>query len=187
MDKSWMLEPRSSRGYKDGLKQFLDFAFHNAAQGDQILCPCKNCNNCLWGNREEVYDHLICDGFDSGYKKWIYHGEGGSSKLNYGTKGKKFNMHHSVDELLEDTFMMPTQFEDSEFDDILGEDSEEVDAETTKFYKLVRDAHQEVYPGCKNFTKLSIIVRLLHIKNIHGWSNVSFNMLLQLMKELFMG
>ena len=66
------------------------------------------------------------------------------------------------------------------------ENEEEIDAETVKFYKLVREAQEEMYPSCKKFTKLSIIVRLLHIKNLHGWSNVSFNMLLQFLKELLL-
>ncbi|XP_057746568.1 uncharacterized protein LOC130965827 [Arachis stenosperma] len=81
---------------------------------------------------------------------------------------------------------MSRQFETSQFDDALDEDEneEEPDEETKKFYKLIHDAHQELYPGCKDFTKLSTIVRLIHIKNLHGWSNVSFNMLLQLLNEL---
>nr|KYP30927.1 hypothetical protein KK1_049591 [Cajanus cajan] len=94
-------------------------------------------------------------------------------------------MHDDLDDLLEETFMMSTDLGENQFDDIIDEDNEELDKETTRFCKLVNDAHQEVYPGCKNFSKLSIIVRLLHIKNLHGWSNVSFNMLLQLLRELF--
>jgi len=107
--------------------------------------------------------------------KWIFHGEGGSSKVDKG----KANMHDNLDELLEDTFMMP----ECDFDDILDED-EEFDVEMVRIYNLVRDARQEAYPGCKKFSKLSIIVRLLHIKNLYGWSDVSFSALLLLLKEL---
>ncbi|XP_072084535.1 uncharacterized protein [Arachis hypogaea] len=183
MDKSWMLKPRTSKKYLDGLDEFLDFAFHNAAEGTQILCPCKNCNNCAWGNREDVYEHLVCDGFDKGHSKWIFHGECGSSKS---AKKDGSEIRDNLDKLLEETFMMSRQFETSQFDDALDEDEneEEPDEETKKFYKLIHDAHQELYSGSKDFTKLSTIVRLLHIKNLHGWSNVSFNMLLQLLNEL---
>ena len=68
----------------------------------------------------------------------------------------------------------------------LGENkvNEEFDTKTTRFTKLIRDALQEVYPGCKNFSKLSIIFRLLHIKNLYGWSNVSFDMLVKFLEEL---
>jgi len=169
-----MCQPRSSGRYLDGLNKFLDFAFSNAAQGDQILCPCKNCNNCCWSNRAEVYEHLICDGFDKRYDNCIFHGEGGSSKVDKG----KANMHDNLDELLEDTFMMP----ECDFDDILDED-EEFDVEMVRIYNLVGDSRQKAYPGCKKFSKLSIIFRLLHIKNLYGWSDVSFSALLLLLKE----
>ncbi|XP_020963575.1 uncharacterized protein LOC110265122 [Arachis ipaensis] len=92
----------------------------------------------------------------------------------------------NLDKLLEETFMMSRKFETSQFDYALDEDEneEEPDEETKKFYKLIRDAHQELYPSYKDFKKLSTIICLLHIKNLHGWSNVSFNMLLQLLNEL---
>jgi len=40
-----MCQPRSSDRYLDGLNKFLDFAFSNVSQGDQILYPCKNSND----------------------------------------------------------------------------------------------------------------------------------------------
>jgi len=46
MDKIWMCQPRSFGRYLDGLNKFLDFAFSNATQGDQISCLYKNCNKC---------------------------------------------------------------------------------------------------------------------------------------------
>ncbi|XP_039688739.1 uncharacterized protein [Medicago truncatula] len=183
MDKSWLHEKRSSIRYLYGLHNFLDFAFRTVAEGNEILCPCKNCKNCSWGNREDVFEHLFCDGFDASYKKWIFHGEGLSSRKPYDKNHEKYNLHDDLDGLLEDTFI-EKKFSNGEFDDIYDDDSEDLDEDATRFYKLVHDAQQEVYPGCKNFTKLSIIVRLLHIKNLYGWSNLSFNMLLQLLIEL---
>jgi len=97
-------------------------------------------------------------------------------------KGKT-NMDDNLNELLEDTFMM---FE-CDFDDILDEDEdEEFDVEMVRIYNLVHDARQEAYTGCKKFSKILIIVRLLHIKNLYGWSDVSFSTLLLLLKELFL-
>jgi hypothetical protein len=169
MDKSWLAEKRSSIRYLYGLHNFINSAFHTVAQGNEILCPCKNCKNCSWGNREDVFEHLFCDGFDARYKKWTFHGERISSRKPFDKKHEKDNLHDDLDRLLEDTFI---------------DDSEIFYEDTTRFDKLVNDANQEVYPGCKKFTRLSLIVRLLHIKNLHGWSNVSFNMLLQLLIEL---
>ena len=40
-----MSKPRSTAAYKDGVEQFLSFAFRDVPLGDKILCPCVNCGN----------------------------------------------------------------------------------------------------------------------------------------------
>nr|XP_029119885.1 uncharacterized protein LOC105043294 isoform X2 [Elaeis guineensis] len=75
MDKSWIHQSRESDAYLEGVGRFLDFAFDKAAQRGLILCPCRKCNNCYWKNREDVYEHLTCDGFMRNYSHWIFHGE----------------------------------------------------------------------------------------------------------------
>ncbi|KAL4287934.1 hypothetical protein AHAS_Ahas19G0235800 [Arachis hypogaea] len=128
------------------LREETGIASAEITEGTQILCPCKNCNNCSWRNREDVYEHLVCDGFDKGYNKWIFHGECGSSKS---AEKDGSEIQDNLDKLLEETFMMSRQFETSQFDDALDEDEneEEPDEETKKFYKLIHDAHQELYLG----------------------------------------
>lgn len=55
--------------------------------------------------------------------------------------------------------------------------------EVEKFMRLVKDAKQKLYPSCEKFFKLSFIVKLLHLKILNHWSNKSFTMLLELLKE----
>jgi hypothetical protein len=50
---------------------------------------------------------------------------------------------------------------------------------------LEADSRQELYPGCKNFSKLRFLVRLLHTKLLGGWSDKSFNLLLDLLKDAY--
>jgi len=64
-----MVANRSFTKYLNGLEFFLNFAFENNAQGDEILCPCKECNNCYWSNRKKVHKHLLCIGFDINYTR----------------------------------------------------------------------------------------------------------------------
>ena len=66
-----------SIAYEEGVKRFLDFSFANAISRDTIKCPCKNCSNVYYRSRDEVYEHLICDGFEKSYARgvWIFHGE----------------------------------------------------------------------------------------------------------------
>lgn len=52
-----------------------------------------------------------------------------------------------------------------------------------KFYNLIEESKQELYPGCKTFSKLSFIIRLYLLKCLYGWSNTSFNALLELLRE----
>ena len=49
--------------------------------------------------------------------------------------------------------------------------------------KLLEDANQPCYEGCKHFSKLSTIVHLYHMKCLNGWTNKSFTMLLQFLLD----
>ena len=51
--------------------------------------------------------------------------------------------------------------------------------------KLEADSREELYPGCKNFSKLRFLVRLLHTKMLGGWSDKSFNLLLDLLNDAY--
>ncbi|KAF7126990.1 hypothetical protein RHSIM_Rhsim11G0013600 [Rhododendron simsii] len=59
------------------------------------------------------------------------------------------------------------------------------DKETKKFFKLLEDAQRELYPNCKTFTALSFTTHLLHIKAIGGWTDTSFDMLVELLRKAF--
>jgi hypothetical protein len=48
MDKAWMVEPRHTQIYIQGVDNFLDFAFSKSAIGDKILYPCRKCVNSSW-------------------------------------------------------------------------------------------------------------------------------------------
>jgi len=53
-------------------------------------------------------------------------------------------------------------------------------AELLAFQKLVAENSKELYPNCKKYTQLCFLVRLLHLKLLGGWTDRSFNMLLDL-------
>ncbi|XP_019236804.1 PREDICTED: uncharacterized protein LOC109217034 [Nicotiana attenuata] len=62
--------------------------------------------------------------------------------------------------------------------------NEEPNLQAQKFYKLLEDAETEIYPGCKNVSKLSFVVRLLHLKCLNHWTNKSMDDLLSFFKEV---
>jgi hypothetical protein len=53
--------------------------------------------------------------------------------------------------------------------------------DTKKFYS--RRSQKDLYPGCKNFSKLSFNIHLYLLRCLYGWSNVSLNDLLELLRE----
>ncbi|XP_073113085.1 uncharacterized protein [Elaeis guineensis] len=53
-----------------------------------------------------------------------------------------------------------------------------------RFERLLRDAQSDVYLGCKKYSLLSAVIKLLHMKTLGKWSNNSFNWLLKFLKDL---
>nr|XP_029154544.1 uncharacterized protein LOC112803556 [Arachis hypogaea] len=66
----------------------------------------------------------------------------------------------------------------------LEEGNSGLNEDAKRFYKLVDEAGLELYPNCTTgFSRLSFIIRLYHLKCLHGWNNTSFTSLLELLKE----
>ncbi|KAK9276362.1 hypothetical protein L1049_005895 [Liquidambar formosana] len=57
------------------------------------------------------------------------------------------------------------------------------DSAADKDMRLLKDAEQKLYPGCENYTNLSFISKLLHLKKDNRWSDESCTMVLELLKE----
>ncbi|KAA0035646.1 uncharacterized protein E6C27_scaffold285G003370 [Cucumis melo var. makuwa] len=53
------------------------------------------------------------------------------------------------------------------------------------FQDLLNEARNEFYPGCSEFSSLNFLVKLMHVKILNGWSNKSFDMLLELLRAAF--
>ncbi|XP_059309701.1 uncharacterized protein LOC132060800 [Lycium ferocissimum] len=181
-DKSWMNHLRWPEEYADGVNYFLDKAFERASQGNEILCPCKKCMNRYWHYRNMVEDHLVVHRFVDNYTKWVFHGEGVLSRntphpIN---DDEGSNLRDGIDGLLHDTFR-----------NVEGDSGHEegvrqgLSEDAKKFFKLLEEGKQELYPGCENFNKLSFTIRLYLFKSLHGLSNVAFSYLLDLIREAF--
>ncbi|KAK6788231.1 hypothetical protein RDI58_016756 [Solanum bulbocastanum] len=55
--------------------------------------------------------------------------------------------------------------------------------EMDKFERLMKEANEELYPGCKKFSKVSFLLHIYRTKCMFKWSNESFNSLLGLLKD----
>ncbi|XP_074288837.1 uncharacterized protein LOC141613988 [Silene latifolia] len=176
-DRSWMYIARRLPEFKNGVIEFLNVSFSKGVHGSQIRCPCKRCINRYWLRRHEVYDHLKAFGFVENYYVLTFYGESPlSTESIVETLDEEPNFNDNTNTLLNNRFRScfegPTNVQNGPND------------EAKKFYKLVEEGQQELFPGCKNFSKLSFIIRLFMYKTVHGISNVAFNDLLQLLRDM---
>jgi hypothetical protein len=70
-----MKESILETAYKNGVEQFLAFAYRELPQDSKILCSCINCKNRYNHSCDEVRTYLKCDGIIKGYTTWVHHGE----------------------------------------------------------------------------------------------------------------
>ncbi|CAL5346170.1 unnamed protein product [Camellia sinensis] len=204
MDKSWMLlKNRMSSQYRDGVKAFVQFAMSNVGPNGKIRCPCMDCLNCEQHTSKIVEYHLVVKGMSPSYKTWVHHGESvpmnESHALNdddhndFGSVGDRMeeDIDRDQDEflnLLEDVYM-GTIMNDNENEGDEEDDDDDVannveEENVRNFDKLLNNAQRELYPGCRKFSVLSFVVKMLYVKVLNKWSNKSFNMLLGILKDL---
>uniref|UniRef100_A0A2N9GAQ5 Transposase-associated domain-containing protein n=1 Tax=Fagus sylvatica TaxID=28930 RepID=A0A2N9GAQ5_FAGSY len=186
MDKSWMHETnRLGNRYAEGVKEFISMARNHADGRNRIKCPCRNCTNRYYKHIDDVEDDLFLKGIDLNYTQWIFHGEDPFLQ-NVHTQHNNQNANvedtDDVEEMLDDIYM--GTFPDAN----MGESSTTPNPTSNDHYarpfdKLWEDAQRELYPGCKKFSKLAFIVKLLHIKTICNWSDKSFDMVIDLIKK----
>ncbi|XP_026458584.1 uncharacterized protein LOC113359112 [Papaver somniferum] len=195
MDKSWMSTDRTKKRYREGVAAFLRYAVnHLKEEGETydeflMLCPCTNCLNLCACSVGDVEDHLFVNGIDQTYTIWNKHGE----KDEAITSSKPVNVNNGMHAEFE--MGTPTDAPDEDFgmgtptdapDTIdMMQAAEEFADDPIKFKKLLENAEKPLYEGCPNFTKLSAIVQLFKLKNKHGASDMFFNELLPLLKDMF--
>ncbi|KAG8371414.1 hypothetical protein BUALT_Bualt13G0085200 [Buddleja alternifolia] len=66
-------------------------------------------------------------------------------------------------------------------------DRSEANEETKNFFKLLEDAKADVYAGNKKFTMLSLIVHILQLKALYGWTDKSVEIILGMLEDLLPG
>ena len=153
--------------YRIGVNNFLEFAFSQRNENEVVPCPCVKCNNERRKTRSEIELDLIKFGIVKSYTRWLRHGESFecSGDQNDVDDSQQHPDHNSMSDMLHEVFgMMPPQAdvevgealcaEVIEVNDGSGGDSNE---EVKKFYQLMDDLELQLYPGCKNFSKLSFL------------------------------
>ncbi|KAH0769454.1 hypothetical protein KY290_013435 [Solanum tuberosum] len=172
--KQWInlyLGNRVDQAYLDGVKQFLDYAFWGSGNEDKIRCPCYKCCNTTLGTRETIDTHLKVYGIIQNYTFWYHQGE---------HLVEDYESEDEIQELLKDLYPnVDGGATQTSYGDVVVEEPND---EAKNFYSLLKDLEQPLYQNSMA-SKLSSLIKLLHIKIMGHWSNESFSMLLKMLKE----
>ena len=145
LDKSWYSANRRTKRYEDGVETFLNYVKKNLHDLSSIQCPCINCGNMKVHDITLVKDHLFCNGIDSSYNIWTWHGE-------------------NICNVEEDKCILYAEECCLQYnDDINAMEMVEAardlfECNSDKFVDLLDDAERPLYTGCSGFTKLYILV-----------------------------
>ena len=183
------LKDRLCNEYVEGVRTFIQAARQHLRVDDKTRCPCQQCLNVRFQDLVTVEQHLIRYGFSSSYNRWIHHGEnvGGVSlaetSMCNDRDGCVVNDNYVDDDIiaaLNDMHALINKEVDlnEATSNDMGKNDENIDY-------LFGKAYQELYPGCTKLSALTFLVKLMHIKVLNGWSNKSFDMLLELLLDAF--
>ena len=193
-DKEWMkLKNRSTSQYLQGVDEFLEFAFNVGFPNENIelerrtiRCPCNNCLNVHFKTRRDVRFDLLKNGILQSYTIWDKHGEHGANF--HANIEVDVNENPDFEDLLDmlqvASGVIGVDLLGNEQMNVgLSEIAEEPTAEATRFYRLLQDYKEPLVLDGSNVSKLDYIVKLLHLKCLNHWSDLSFTQLLKFQNE----
>jgi len=175
---------RMDNEYNEYLNVSLDHAFATFAVGDNIPCLCATCSNRFHLKREVVRCKLLIKGTDANYHKpvWIYLGEtilsdndGDDEMLDDQFNHKN---HGSIQQDMHDIIEVAFACRES-INNFSGPNKE-----TKKFFTLIKYPELPLYLGCEEFSKLSFIVEMYHLKCMYNVSDRVFDALTKLFKGI---
>ncbi|BBH07194.1 Ankyrin repeat family protein [Prunus dulcis] len=188
MSRRWIQNPnRCSDEYLDGIEDFIEFARRHNPGATRIRCPCRRCNNTLWETIENVGFHLVRNGMIETYSIWNLHGE----QLDHASSSNATRMdsvepivdpNDQVMDIIEDVFPFASTNINHEREDDVPTPIDS--AEFEQYEKLLKNANQELYPGCESFSVLTAIVELMHGKIKYRMSNLCFDYFLGVFKRM---
>lgn len=154
---------KASPEYLQRACNFVMFAEKNSENVEKILCPCKDCRNLNHQRYYEIFEHLVIAGMDLTYTDWFHHEEQPlvDEDANEIYMIHAYNLYKAVNFHDED-YVVP--IEGRREDD---------------FSEQIKDAQTLLYPNCTKYTKLSAIMNLYKLKGENGWSDKSFDELLE--------
>ncbi|XP_024006560.1 uncharacterized protein LOC112083065 [Eutrema salsugineum] len=181
VEKSWVHLNRADPGYERGAREFVRCVGADLAESELIICPCADCRNVDRHSAVVVVDHLVTRGMDLSYKMredWYHHGEvlsGTGCRSDASDRNIEILGLYQAAEFLDEDFVRQRN---------VSEVAEGENKEEDEFLAKLADAETPLYPSCTSHSKLSAIVSLFRIKTESGWSDRSFDKLLETLRQM---
>ncbi|XP_019434448.1 PREDICTED: uncharacterized protein LOC109341097 [Lupinus angustifolius] len=144
------------------------------------------------GNRIEVFSHLLQKGFPRKYTFWYMHGEKHvqDNVETIAQPQEEWVRQYPMQDMLDDVFGIfdDSGIQDSGHSNIPNDDQPRGDASKAQQEKIkeqLGDGNEELYPGCKKYSKISFIVLLYHIKVLCSATDKTFSMIIDLLNDAF--
>ena len=188
LNKAWVkVKDRSSIDYVNGVDEFLNFALSKVREDDRdsttIRCPCNSCRNIFLKTKCDVRFDLLKGGMYEKYTFWELHGE----ELVESSDGDDVDESNDIDSgfiMLQDACGVGAMNVGSAEEALNNvEEYEKPNANAKKFFKLLEEYQEPLTMHGTTMSKLSYIVKLLHLKVLNNWSDKSFDSLLQLERQ----
>ena len=183
LNKAWVeVKDRSSIDYVNGVDEFLNFSLSKVREDDRdsttIRCPCNCCRNIFLKTKCDVRLDLLKSGMYEKYTFWELHGE----ELVESSEGDDVNESNDTDSgftMLQDACGVGAMNVGSAQEALNNvEEYEKPNANAKKFFKLLEEYQEPLTMHGTTMSKLSYIVKLLHLKVLNNWSDKSFDSLL---------
>ncbi|XP_057535278.1 uncharacterized protein LOC130813461 [Amaranthus tricolor] len=188
LNKAWVkVKDRSSIDYVNGVDQFLNFALSKVREDDRdstnIRCPCNSCSNIFLKTKCDVRLYLLKRGMYEKYTFWELHGE----ELVESSDGDDVNESNDTDSgftMLQDACGVGAMNVGSAEEGLNNvAEYEKPNANAKKFFKLLEEYQEPLTMHGTTMSKLSYIVKLLHLKVLNNWFDNSFDSILQLERQ----
>lgn len=166
-----MLLNVGNRFFLNGVQRFIEFSKQNPPQGStHFHFPCRSCANRYQYDEMTMMDHIINDGFVRNYTRWNLHGERCKpARLESSTVKEKGG---DMIGMVRNAFGLHSPVHDDTFS---SEPDSGKPKNTRKLDKLLYLAATPLYPGCKKYSTLIFLVRMLEINTKGKVTNTTFS------------
>ena len=198
--------PRHSKEWKEKFQSFVQTFGTSAKQArGSILCPCAQCQ-CMTRCSDvfRIHLHLVSKGFADCYINEFEGQQTSSLAKGRVDPGLNPNLNPAIIEPKDEQPIDDDVGNDEAVPPYFGENNEEDisdDHAATNtmirniisasihgeiFLKLLEEAKKELYPRCKEATKVSFIMKLFHIKCMYGNTNACLEAILKLFSRILL-